>query len=189
MDTSHASKRPRTDADADADAAAAAPEDKPLFILQVIDCNPNPGDVCVNMFIKMPYKYGHTMDAQKYDEECFAAFARHMLRRCELDERVHGKGRDFMLADVDEEGTEGAAVTVTDADFELPDGDQDNSTEELAKMLRKKGLDDDVETFLKTMWQDMLNKATEDKLATVNFDYARMSYGHLPWVQVFWSVQ
>ena len=158
----------------------------------MIDCNESPEEVSVNNYIKMPYKHGHTLDAQKYDEECFAAFARHMLRRCELDQTVHGKGRDFMLADVDEAGTEGAALTVTDPDFE-PDDDgeedgEENSTDALAEMLRKKGLDDDVETFLKTMWQDMLKKATEDKLAVLNFGYARMSHAHLPWVQVFWSV-
>lgn len=160
--------------------------------MQVIDCNESPGEVSVNNYIKMPYKTGHTKEAKKYDEECFAAFARHMLRRCELDKSVHGKGRDFMLADVDAEGTEGAALTVTDPDFEAADDceedGEDTSTDELAEMLSNKGLDDDVETFLKTMWQDMLNKATEDKFAVLNFGYARMSYAHLPWVQVFWSV-
>ena len=210
MQTSHAPKRPRTDADAAGGVAGAADvrdaAEEPLFILQVmprntapvitcilnsslqvIDSN-EPSEVSVNNYIKMPYKAGHTKHAKKYDEECFAAFARHMLRRCQLDKSVHGKAGDFMLADVDEEGTEGDAVTVTDPDFELADGSEDTSMEELAEMLGKKGLDDDVEVFLKTMWQDMLNKAVDDKLAKVNFGYARITYGHLPWVQAFWSV-
>ena len=149
----------------------------------MIDCRDS-GDVSVNNYIKMPYKHAHTTNAKKYDPECFAAFAKHMLHRCQLDESVHGKGRDFVLADVDENGTEGAAVTVTDPDFEPPDGSEDTSTDELAKMLSDKGLDDDVETFLKIMWQDMINKALEDKLGGINFSAARLCYGHQEWVQV-----
>lgn len=154
----------------------------------MIDCNESPGEVSVNHYVKMPYRAAHTENAKKYDEECFAVFARHMLRRCQADSTTHANCRDFILADVDEEGTEGGALTITDPGDEDEDEDDEDQGNEIKKLIKDKGLDDDVESFLRTMWQDMLHKADEDKLGTLNFDDARMRYGQLPWVQVFWSV-
>ena len=157
----------------------------------MIDCNESPGEVSVNNYLKMPYKYPYTIDATEYNEEDLAAFARHMLRRCENDESVHGKGRDFILADVNEEGTEGGAGTITDPGLKVKGGDSiemDDWETEFGKLLEDNDGDLDGEEVLKTLWRDMMNKAIEDKLETLNFDDARMRYGHLPWVQVYRSV-